>query len=114
VRQADVCALKIKDDGILTTNFFTRSINGKYILDSSDLSIPPTLLPLLVVLPFKNLRLHTTSGSVTAEVWIRHDGSLSMNSKRVPWELGSNSGSVRAIVVRFSLDYTSVVPYFNG
>jgi len=69
--------LKTKDeDGILTTNFYTRSmyerpINGKYILDTS---IPPILLPLLIFLPFKNLHLQTTSGSVTAEVWITYDG----------------------------------------
>jgi hypothetical protein len=37
----------------------------------------------------------------TAEIWIKHDGG--MNSKRVSLDLGSNDGTVRAIVVRISL-----------
>jgi hypothetical protein len=77
-------------------NVFTRSmyeipINGKYIL---DLSIPPRYC---VFLPFKNLRLHTTSGLIAAEVLVRHDGSPSMTSKRISLELASNNGLVCAI-----------------
>jgi hypothetical protein len=94
-------------ENVFTRSMYERPINGKY------LSIPPTLLPLLVFLPFKNLRLHMTSGSIAAEVWVRHDGSPSMNSKRISLELAGNNGLVCATVVRFSLDY-SVVAYFKG
>ena len=48
----------------------------------------------------KNITLHTESGPITTEIWIRRDGS--MKSKRVSLDLFSDNGLVRAIVVRLS------------
>ncbi|KAI0262636.1 hypothetical protein BGY98DRAFT_1049632 [Russula aff. rugulosa BPL654] len=84
-------------------NFFTKSmyerpINGKYI---RNVSIPRFIGCFIQAKisftspPSNNLHLHATSGSVTAEVWVRHDESPNMS---VSLKLGSNNGSVCAIV----------------
>ena len=69
-----------------------------------DLSLPPLSPPLGTALGAnrKNLTLHTTSGRVTAEIWIRHNESTESN--RVSLDLRSDNGPVRAIVVCLSLD----------
>ncbi len=74
-------------------------IDGQFILDLS-LSPPPPPPGISSGKDRKNLALHTTNGPVTAEIWVRHDGST--KSKRVSLDLSSGNGIVRATVVRFS------------
>ena len=71
-------------------------MKGQYIL---DLSLPPPPPPPGIALGTdrKNLTLHTTSGQVTAEIWVRH---RSTESKRVSLDLCSDNGPVRAIAAR--------------
>lgn len=80
-------------------------VNEQVILDLS--MVPPPLPPGVASgTVCKNLTLHTTNGHVTAEIWIRHDGST--ESKRVSMDLSTDNGAVRATVVRRSLDYSTV------
>lgn len=82
------------------------AVEGQFILDLS-LSPPPPPFGITSDTDRKNLTLHTESGPVTADIWIRHNGSPV--SKRVSLDLFSGNGFVRAIVVRLSLD-SSVIP----
>ena len=75
------------------------AVEGQFILDLS-LSPPPPSPGIALDADSKNLTLHRESGPITAEIWIRHDGS--MKSKRVSLDLFSGNGLVRAIVVRLS------------
>lgn len=95
---------------IPATNFLHISkhdapVNEHVVL---DLSLPPPPPPPGIAPDRvrKNLTLHTTNGHVTTELWIRHDGST--ESKRVSMALSTDSGAVRATVVRNSLDYSTV------
>lgn len=75
------------------------AVEGKFILDLS-LSPPPPSPGIASDTDRKNLTLHTESGPITAEIWVRPDDR--MNSKRVSLDLFSGNGFVRAIIVRFS------------
>jgi hypothetical protein len=76
-------------------------VEGQYILDLS-LSPPPPSPGIASDKDRKNLTLHTTSGPITAEIWIKHDGSTKSKPKRASLDLSSGNGMVRAIVVRLS------------
>jgi hypothetical protein len=81
-------------------------VEGQFILDPSLLPLPPSP-GIASDTGRKNLTLHTESGPIAAEVWVKRDKST--ESKRVSLDLFSGNGLVRAIVVRFSLG-SSVVP----
>ena len=76
-------------------------MNGHFILDLS-LSPPPPSPGIASDTDRKNLTLHTTSGPISADIWIRPHGRT--KSKRVSLDLSSGNGPVRAIVVRPSLN----------
>lgn len=74
------------------------AVAGQYVL---DLSLPPPPPPVPRVVTDKdpeNLSIYTTSGPITAEVLLIHDGSAT--SKRASLDLCTDDGSLRAIVVR--------------
>ena len=83
-------------------------MKGQFILDLS-LPPPPPSPGITPDTDRKNLTIHTTSGPITAEIWIKHDRST--KSKRVSLDLYSGNGMVRAIVVRL---YSSVTPCFQN
>ncbi|KAH9962563.1 hypothetical protein BC827DRAFT_199261 [Russula dissimulans] len=72
-------------------------IQGQYILDLS-LRPPPPSPPVVVsgteAKTLKNLSLHTTSGPITAEIWMTYDRGVKSN--RVSLELCSDNGVVHA------------------
>jgi len=88
---------EIRRLGIPHTNFLLvvkrgSSVEGRYIVDLA-LPPPPSSAP---DTDRKNVSLHTTSGSINAEVWVIHDGSA--ESKRVSLAMSSDNGRVRAKV----------------
>ncbi|KAH9954739.1 hypothetical protein BC827DRAFT_1241236 [Russula dissimulans] len=102
--EADTCVgdpdsplSEIRRLGIPYTNFLLvvkrdSSVEGRYIVDLA-LPPPPSSAP---DTDRKNVSLHTTSGSINAEVWVIHDGSA--ESKRVSLAMSSDNGRVRAKV----------------
>ncbi|KAH9981973.1 hypothetical protein BJV74DRAFT_852878 [Russula compacta] len=68
-------------------------VKGQYLL---DLSLPPPPFVPGVDTNAKNVSLHTTSGSIIADIWLIHDGSA--RTKRVSLDLRSDNGVVRAKV----------------
>ena len=81
-------------------------VEGRFILDLSLLPLPPPP-GIASDIGCKNLTLHTESGPIATEVWIRPDKST--KPKRVSLDLFSGNGIVRAIVVRVSLDSSIVL-----
>ncbi|KAI9511397.1 hypothetical protein F5148DRAFT_344424 [Russula earlei] len=82
--------------GVVPTNYLrvfrlNTAIKRQYAL---DLSLPALHRAAYTTLPAEdyNLSLHTTSGSISAEIWILHDESG--NSKRAFLELCSSGGSI--------------------
>jgi hypothetical protein len=71
-----------------------NEIKGQHLLNLALARPPPAEDELT-----KNLSLYTTSGAITAEIWITHDGSD--QSRRAYLELQSDNGSIFAKVVRF-------------
>lgn len=74
-------------------------MGGQYVLDLSLPPPPPSALGIVSSTDRKNLSLYTTSGPITVEIWIVHNGKG--KSKRVSLDLCSDDGFVHAIVVRF-------------
>jgi len=68
-----------------------NEISGQYLLDLTLARPPPAEDE-----HTKNLSLYTTSGAVTTEIWITHDGSD--RSRRASLELQSDNGSIFAKV----------------
>lgn len=78
------------------------AVEGQYLLDLSLARAPQSLWgPIPYVdsnTPADNLTLRTTSGAVTAEIWIIHNGSERLS--RASLVLCSNNGFIDAKVVR--------------
>lgn len=87
------------------------SVKGEYAIDPS-MKIPPSLLPPLSPeeseADRKNLRVHSTNGSVNAEIWLLSQDAQPFDfktpTKRTILDLGSEHGSVTARVVCSSFD----------
>jgi len=87
------------------------SVKGEYVIDPS-MKIPPSLLPPLSPeeseADRKHLRIHSTNGSVNAEIWLLSQDAKPFDSKtptkRTVLDLGSEHGSVTARVVCPSFD----------
>ena len=74
------------------------AVEGQYVL---DLSLPPPPPPVPRAVTDKdpeNLSVYTTSGPITAEIWLIHDGSAM--SKRVSLDSCTDNGFLQATVVR--------------
>jgi hypothetical protein len=85
IRDARTNYLRVSKKGV--------AIEGQYFI---DLSIPPAPQSVSdVVSGAKNLSLYTTSGAVTADVWVTGNNSL----KRVSVILCSDNGRVYAKIV---------------
>ena len=89
-----------QDRGIPPTNYLrvfkvNVGVEGQYIL---DLSLPPVPGAIARDTDPKNLSLHTTCGRVDAEIWVIHDGSG--DPRRVTLDMCTDSGAIRAILVR--------------
>lgn len=74
-------------------------VEGQFVLDPSLLPLPPSP-GIASDTARKNLTLHTVSGPITAEVWIKCNKNT--EPKRVSLDLFSGNGLVRAIVVRLA------------
>jgi len=70
-------------------------VDGHFVLDLS-LSPPPPVHGISSDKDRKNLTLHTTSGSIKAEISTKHDESTKSN--RVSLDLSSDNGNVCAVV----------------
>jgi hypothetical protein len=87
------------------------SVKGEYAIDPS-MKIPPSLLPPLSPeeseADRKHLCVHSTNGSVNAEIWLLSQDAKPFDSKtptkRTILDLGSEHGSVTARVVCPSFD----------
>ncbi len=83
IRGAPTNYLSVSKEGV--------AVEGQYFI---DLSIPPPAPH--IVSEAKNLSLYTTSGAVTADVWVTGNNRL----KRVSLKLCSENGRVCAKIVR--------------
>jgi hypothetical protein len=84
------------------------AVEGQYLLDLSLPPPPPPVPRAATDKDPKNLSVYTTSGPITAEILLIHDGSGA--SKRVSLDLCTDDGSLHATVVRSSFAVPSPHP----